>query len=112
VIVRTEPELTEYTNLSYKGVLGIAIGHLLSGEQFPLVIRRRCCNIVRERTMSVETCNEIRAIAGADKEDEKSNSREIETNLDIAFNNWYLRGRISLIEKDPVRHFSCCRNNK
>ncbi|MCL2032103.1 MAG: hypothetical protein FWG96_02360 [Methanomassiliicoccaceae archaeon] len=105
VIVRTEPEESLHADLSYEDVLTIFIDRLLSDEQLPLTIRRRCCSSVHEHTMSVETCNEIRELAGVmgRSENKKEDPADIRTKLDIAVNNWYLRGKISLSDENIIK---------
>ncbi|MCL1811291.1 MAG: hypothetical protein FWG41_03615 [Methanomassiliicoccaceae archaeon] len=103
VIVGTKPEATEYMNLSYEDVLNILIGKLLSDEGLPLTVWRRCCSSVHEHTMSVEICGEIRELVGLGGGSEKGGDiSQIRKKLDIAVNNWYLRGKISLSEEDVI----------
>jgi hypothetical protein len=112
VIVRTEPEESVYLSLSYEDVLTIFVDRLLSDEQLPLTIRRRCCSSVKEHTMSVETCDLIRKLAGVTEgtENEKSSERaELRTKLDIAVNNWYLKGKISLSEEGIFKPSDVCK---
>jgi hypothetical protein len=106
VIVRTEPEATEHMCISYEDVLRIMIDRLLSDEQLPLTIWRRCCSSVHEHTMSVETCNAIRDLAGVNEEGE--NTASVRKKLDTAVNNWYLRGEISLSDENLVKPFDAC----
>jgi len=107
VIVRTEPEATEYLSLSYEDVLNIMIDSLLSKKQMPLTIRRRCCSSVHEQTMTIETCNKIRELTGVDG----TSGGDVRAKLDVAVNNWYLRGRISLSDDDLIKPFDCCEIN-
>jgi len=109
LIVRTEPERSEYLSLAYDDVLNLMIDRLLSEKQFPLTIRRRCCSSVHEQTMTVETCNKVREIAGADKLSKGGDGGpDIRMKLDIAVNNWYLRGMISLSDEDLIKPFDSC----
>ncbi|MDR1405242.1 MAG: hypothetical protein LBJ20_06755 [Candidatus Methanoplasma sp.] len=100
VIVKTEPE-SEYIRLSYEDVLKVMIDSLLSRDTAPMTIRRRCCGSVHEQTMSAETCERIRSIAGITPAcgDNADDMKGIRSKLDAAVNNWYLRGVISVSEE-------------
>ncbi|MCL1979185.1 MAG: hypothetical protein FWG60_03405 [Methanomassiliicoccaceae archaeon] len=106
VIVGTGSDAVEYMNLSYEDVLNKIIDRLLSDEQLPLTIWRRCCSSVHEHTISVETCNEIRALAGVNDAD--GDAAQIRAKLDAAVNNWYLRGKISLSFDGAVEPLGGC----
>jgi hypothetical protein len=112
VIAGVEPEAPEYMGLSYEGFLDVMIERLLSDEQIPLTIWRRCCGSVHRHTMSVETCNKIREIAGVPAERKDGDDRDpalIIRDLDIAVNNWYLRGEISLSDERIIKPSDNCR---
>ena len=105
VIVGTGTETKEYINLSYEGVLNVMIDHLLSGEQAPISIRRRCCSSIHKQTMTIETCNKIRELVGSSKENDQNDIRK---KMDVAINNWYLRGKLSLSEEDIIGPSDVC----
>ena len=105
VIVKRETEQSRYADLSYEDALRIMIEHLLSDEQAPIAIRRRCCSSVHEQTMSVDICNTIRKLAGT----AEGTGDDVRIRLDNAVNNWYLRGKISLSDEDLTVPFDCCR---
>jgi len=111
VVVGTEPEESVYVNLSYEDVLRIFIDRLISEEQAPLTVRRRCCSSVHKQTMSVETCEAIRELAGITGEKEGKRNEDpadIRKKLDAAVNNWYLRGKVSLSDEGLVRPVDDC----
>jgi hypothetical protein len=109
VVVRTEPEVTEYPYLSYEDVLRIFVDRLLSDEQVPMTIRRRCCSSLNEQTMSVKICGQIRELAGVTNGPRKDGEEEmLRAKLDIAVNNWYIKGEISLSEEGLVKPFDSC----
>ncbi|MDR1691044.1 MAG: hypothetical protein LBR42_04275 [Candidatus Methanoplasma sp.] len=113
VIARTEPEETAYENLSYEDVLSVMIDNLLLETQVPLTIRRRCCSSVKEHTMSVETCHRIRELAGAAvPQKDGADLRPIRVKLDIAINNWYIKGEISLSEERIIKPSEYCYANR
>ncbi|MDR3075141.1 MAG: hypothetical protein LBU30_03770 [Candidatus Methanoplasma sp.] len=105
VIVKTEPEESEYTRLSYEDMLRVMIDGLLSENRVPMTIRRRCCGSVHEQTMSVEIRDSIRRVAGVNdgfRIDEKSTA-DMRSRLDAAINNWYIRGEISISDDKLIR---------
>ena len=106
VIAGTGTDAEEYIHLSYEDVLNIMIKKLLSDEQLPLTVRRRCCSSVHEQTMSEDTCSKIRKLAGV--AEKNGDLAQIRADLDIAVNNWYLRGKISLSKEDLVRPSDGC----
>ena len=108
VIVRTEPEETAYLFLSYEDVLNIFIDRLLSDEQYPLTIRRRCCGSVNEHTMPVETCCRIRELAGVAGENAAKDIKKLRIDLDTAVNNWYIKGEISVSDLGLIKPFDSC----
>lgn len=110
MIAGTEPEAEEYVDLSYEGVLKVMTDRLLSDEQLPLTVRRICCSSVHMKTMPTETCEEIRELAGVTGRSENREDKDtaiIRKKLDIAINNWYLRGRISISDEDIIGPFEC-----
>ena len=110
LIAGTEPETAEYMGLSYEGLLEAVIERLLSNEQQPLIFWRRCCGSVHRQTMSVETCNRIREIAGVSGKEKNKNDDpvRIRMNLDNAVNNWYLKGEISVSDENIIKPSDSC----
>lgn len=87
-----------YENLSYDGVVSRLIDHLMSDDVGSITVARRCCSSMSHKTMDEETANSIRDLV-KNENDPKIKRRK----LDVAVNNWYLRGKISLSDEDAVR---------
>lgn len=96
---RTSPVV--YETLSYEDVINHAIDHLISNDSSDFTIRRRCCSSMKETTMDATTANSIRKMI---TDDGDCSEKEKRRKMDIAVNNWYLRGKISLSDVDALRY--------
>jgi len=109
IIIKTEPEASERLNLSYEDLIKAVIDHLMSNEQMPLILWRRCCSSVHMQTMTVETCNKIRKLAGVAERSGNDSDEKIRKLLDNAVNNWYLKGKFSLSDEGIIKPSDSCR---
>lgn len=96
--IEEAPDNIIYENLEYIGVLNIVIKHLLSDKRSPLVIRRRCCSSVSEMVLSNDAADALRGLVSNYGDDIDEKIRK----LDIAVNNWYIRGVISATKDETL----------
>jgi len=63
------------------------------------------------QTMSVETCNKIRKLAGVPERSGNASDEHIRKLLDNAVNNWYLKGKFSLSDEGIIRPSDSCQKD-